>query len=84
MLLIFTTFLLLLAGLSLAFLVKRLVSPKLLEERQPNILAAENYRPLFAPTDEDLREAEAEEKARLAARQSEEIEQVAQREACKF
>jgi hypothetical protein len=77
MLLIFTTFLLLLAGISLAFLVKRLVSPKFLEERQPSILAAENYRPLFAPTDEDLREAEAEEKARLTAQQSEEIERIA-------
>jgi hypothetical protein len=72
MLLLFTTFLLLLAGISLAFLVKRLVSPKVLDENQPpRNLAAENYRPLFEPTDEDLRQFEAEEKAQLAAKQAE-------------
>ena len=84
MLLIFTTFLLLLAGISLAVLVKRLVSPKLLEENRPGILAAENYRPLFAPSDEDLREAEAEEKARLTTQQSEEIERTAKERLVNF
>jgi hypothetical protein len=68
MLLIFTTFLLLLAGISLAFIVKRLIKPKFLEEREPLSLAAENYRPLFQPTDEDIRQFKAEEKAQLAAK----------------
>ena len=70
MLLIFTTFLLILAGISLAVLVKHLVSPKLLEENQRRSLAAENYRPLFEPTDEDMRQFEADEKAQLAAKQA--------------
>jgi hypothetical protein len=71
MLLFFTTFLLLLAGISLAVLVKRLVSPKVLDENQPpRNLAAENYRRLFEPTDEDIRQFEAEEKAQLAAKRA--------------
>lgn len=70
MLLIFTTFLLLLAGISLAVLVKRLVKPKVLEEHKPRGLAAENYRPLFAPTDDDLRQFKAEEKAQIAAKRA--------------
>ncbi len=70
MLLIFTTLLFLLAGISLAFLIKRLVSPALLEERQPPSLAAEKYRPLFEPTAEDVRKYEAEENVQLAAKQA--------------
>ena len=69
MLLIFTTFLLILAGISLAVFIKRLVSPKLIEEHEPPNLAAENYRPLFEPTDEDMRRFEAAENAQLAAKQ---------------
>ena len=69
MLFLFTIFILLVAGITLAVLVKRLVNPKLLEENQPGFLAAENYRPLFEPTDEDLRKFNAEEKAQFAAKQ---------------
>lgn len=71
MLLIFITFLFILAGISLAVFVKRLVSPKLLDENKPRNLAAENYRPLFEPTDDDLRQFEVKEKSRLAAKQAE-------------
>lgn len=77
MLLIFTTFLLLLASISLAVLLKKIFSPKLLEENQPRPIAPQYFRPLFAPTDEDLREFEAKEKAELTAKQSEEIERIA-------
>ena len=69
MLLIFTTVLFLLAGISLAVLLKKIFSPKFLEENPPSFLAAENYRPLFEPTDEELRQFETEEKAQLAAKQ---------------
>ena len=72
MLVIFTIFLVLLAGISLAVLVKRLANPKLLEENQPHFLVAENYRPLFEPTDDDLRRFEAEENAKLAAERAQE------------
>ena len=70
MLLIFTTFLLILAGISLAVLIKRLSGPTLIEDHVPPAPAAENYRPLFEPTDEDIRQFEAEEKAQLAAKQA--------------
>lgn len=74
MLLIFTTCLLLIAGISLAILLKKLSDQKLLENNDPPMrLDAESYRPLFAPTDEDLRLAEAEERRQLnAKRESEE------------
>jgi hypothetical protein len=71
MLLIFTTFLLVLAGVSLAILLKRLSDNKLLDEDRPVSLAAESYRPLFAPTDEDLRLAEAEERKQSTTKQEE-------------
>lgn len=72
MLLVFTTFLLLLAVASLAFFVKRLVQPVLLDqEDERRSLAAETYRPLFAPTDEDLWLAEREEKKLLKANREE-------------
>jgi hypothetical protein len=70
MLLIFTTFLLVLAGVSLAILLKRLSDNKLLDENRP-VSLAESYRPLFAPTDEDLRLAEAEERKQLTTKQEE-------------
>jgi hypothetical protein len=71
MLLIFTTFLVVLADVSLAILLKRLSDNKLLDEDRPASLAAESYRPLFAPTDEDLRLAEAEERKQLTAKREE-------------
>ncbi len=72
MLLIFTTCILLLAGISLAILLKRLSVQKLLvEEESPAVIGAESYRPLFAPTDEELRIAEADERKRLSAKQEE-------------
>lgn len=78
MLLIFTTFLLLLVGISLALLVKRLVSSKRLEENQPSLPAAENYRPLFEPTDEDLRQFDAKEHARIRAKTAEDERLISQ------
>lgn len=74
MLLVFTIFILLLAGISFAVFVKRLVSSnlRLLEESHRDNLAAEHFRPLFAPNEEDMREFEREEKAQLAVKQSEE------------
>jgi hypothetical protein len=71
MLFLFTTFLVLLAGVSLAILLKRLSDQKFLDEDRPVSLAAESYRPLFAPTDEELRLAEADERKQLTAKQEE-------------
>jgi len=71
MLLLFTTLLVLLVGVSLAILLKRLSDDRLLEESRPVSMAAESYRPLFAPTDEDLMLAEAEERQVIAAKQDE-------------
>ena len=70
MLLIFTTFLLVLAGLSLAVLLKKVFAPPLLENEHRHAIGAGDYRPLFAPTDEDLRKADADEKSRLSAKKA--------------
>lgn len=45
----------------------------LLEENKPKNLNAENFRPLFAPTDEDIRAFEREEKEKLLAKEREEM-----------
>lgn len=44
----------------------------LLEENNPKNLNAENFRPLFAPTDEDIRAFEREEREKLLAKEREE------------
>ena len=44
----------------------------LLEENNPKKLNAEYFRPLFAPTDEDIRAFEREEKEKLLAKELEE------------
>lgn len=73
MLFLFTTLLFILAGVSLAILIRKLVKPVLLEQgdRRRN-LAAATYRPLFEPTDDDLRRLEADEIKQLAANTAEE------------
>lgn len=72
MLFLFTTLFLVLAGISLAILLKKLSKQKLLIEDRPVSMAAQTYRPLFAPTDDDLKRAAAEEYERLAANWAEE------------
>lgn len=76
MLFLFTILVVLLGTIALTVFVKRLITPRLLEENNRNNLAAENFRPLFAPSDEDVRSFEAEEKARLAVKLSDEQDQI--------
>ncbi len=76
MLLLFTIFLISLAGISLVFLIKHLTGPHLLEEKSRRNIDAVNFRPLFAPSDEEMLAFEAEEQKRLAANESEERRQI--------
>lgn len=72
MLIFVTTCLILFAGISLAILLKKLSNQRPLADNDPKVrLDAETYRPLFAPTDEDLRLAEAEEREQLTAKHEE-------------
>lgn len=73
MLFLFTILVVLLGIFAVAILAKRLASQNLLEENPHKNLAAEEYRPLFAPTEEDLREFEAEEEAQAVTKQAEEL-----------
>lgn len=69
MLIFVTTCLVLFAGISLAILLKKLSNQRLLKENEPRVhLEAETYRPLFAPTAEDLRLAEAKGKEQQTAK----------------
>ncbi len=79
MLFIFTTILLILAGISLAILLKKLSNEKLLEaDDAPVRVDAASYRPLFAPTDDELRLAEAEERRQLTEKRDAEERQAHQ------
>ena len=74
--LIFYTILVVLSAVAvLAILAKRRNS-KLLEHHPPKNFEAENFRPLFAPTDDELRAAAREEKARAEAKKADEARQI--------
>lgn len=71
MLILYTILVVLSAVAALAILAKRRNS-KLLEQNPPKNLNAENYRPLFAPTEDELRASAREEKALAEAKKAEE------------
>jgi hypothetical protein len=59
----------------LAIFAKRRNS-NLLEQNPPKNFAAENFRPLFQPTEDELRVLEREEKAQIEAKKADEARQV--------
>ena len=71
MLFLFTILVVLSAVAALAILAKRRNS-NLLEQNPPKNFAAPNYRPLFAPTEDELRAEAREEKAEAEAKKAEE------------
>lgn len=75
MLILYTILVVLSAAALLAILAKRRNS-KLLEQNPPKNFEAESFRPLFAPTDDELRAIEREEKALAAAKKADEARQV--------
>ena len=70
MLFLFTILVVLSAVAMLAIIAKRRNS-NLLEQNPPKNLSAENFRPLFQPTEEELRALEREENARIKAKEAE-------------
>jgi len=75
MLYLFTILVVLSAGSLLAIYVRRRNS-NLLEQNPPKNLAAESFRPLFEPTEDELRACEREEKAQAAAKKAEAARQI--------
>ena len=74
--LIFYTILVVLSAVAmLAILAKRRKS-NLLEQNPAKNLAAENFRPLFQPTEDELRAAEREEKALAEAKKADEARRI--------
>lgn len=65
------------AVITLALFAKRRKA-HLLEQNNPKNLNAESFRPLFAPTDEELRMFEREEKEKLLAEEREKARRLAE------
>ena len=75
MLYLFTILVVLSAVAALAIFAKRRNS-NLLEQNPPKNFAAPNYRPLFAPTEDELRAAAREEKAQAEAKKADEARRI--------
>jgi hypothetical protein len=75
MLILFTILVVLSAVAMLAISVKRRKSLPL-EQNPPKNFEAENFRPLFQPTEEDIRAFEREEKAQAEAKKAEEARRI--------
>lgn len=75
MLILLTILVVLSAGALLAVFVKRRNS-NLLEQNPPKTLAAEHFRPLFQPTEDEIRAFEQAENAKLEANKLEEERRV--------
>ena len=75
MLILFTILVVLSAVATLAIFAKRRNS-NLLEQNPPKNLSAPNYRPLFQPTEDELRAFEREEKAQVQAKKAEEARRI--------
>lgn len=67
----------------LAIIAKRRNS-NLLEQNPPKNLSAENFRPLFQPTQDELRAFEREENAQMEAKKAEEARRILARKAEKL
>jgi hypothetical protein len=70
MLIFYTILVVLSAVAAFGFYVRRRNS-NLLEQNPPKNLSAEHFRPLFAPTEDELRASEREEKAQAEAKKAE-------------
>lgn len=79
MLILFTILAAFSALVVLALFAKRRKA-HLLEQNNPKNLPAENYRPLFAPTDEEIRAFEREEKEKLLVEEREKARRLAEEE----
>ena len=75
MLYLFTILVVLSAIAALAIFAKRRNS-NLLEQNPPKNFEAENFRPLFQPTEEDIRAFEREENAQMEAKKAEEARRI--------
>lgn len=75
MLILYTILVVLSAAALLAILAKRRNS-NLLEQNPPKNFEVENYRPLFAPTDDELRAQTREEKAKTEAKKADEARRI--------
>jgi hypothetical protein len=75
MLILFTILVVLSAVAALAILAKRRKS-NLLERNPPKNLSAASYRPLFQPTEDELRAEMREEKARAEAKKADEARRI--------
>jgi hypothetical protein len=71
MLFLYTILVVLSAATALLFIFVKRRNSNLLEQNPPKNLSAESFRPLFAPTEDDLRAAEREEKAQADAKKAE-------------
>jgi hypothetical protein len=75
MLILFTILVVLSAVALLAISVRRRNS-NLLEENPPKNLSAASFRPLFQPTEDDIRAFEREEKAQIEAKKAEDARRI--------
>jgi hypothetical protein len=75
MLFLLTILVILSAVAVLAIFVKRLNS-NLIEQNPPKTLSAETFRPLFQPTDEEIRAFERDEETKIEAKKAEEKRRV--------
>jgi hypothetical protein len=82
MLILFTILVVLSAVATLGFYVRRRNS-NLLEQNPPKNLAAESFRPLFEPTEAELRAFEREEKAQAEAKRLAEARRISEEKTVK-
>lgn len=75
MLILFTILVVLSAVAVLAMSVRRRNS-NLLEQHSPKNLSAESFRPLFQPTEDEIRAFEKEEKVQIEAKKAEQARQI--------
>ncbi len=75
MLFLFTILVVLSAVATLAIFAKRRNSFPL-EQNPPKTISAENFRPLFQPTEDDIRAFEREEQTNIEARKAEEARRI--------
>ncbi len=84
MLFLFTIFVVILGVAALAILAKRLTRPNLQAGERPYLNTAENFRPLFAPSEDALRADELEAAARVEAEKDEEDDRRAKQKLANF
>ena len=74
--LIFYTILVVLSAVAMLAILAKRRNSKLLEQNPTKNFEAENFRPLFAPTDDELRAFEREEKAKIEAKKLDEARRI--------